>query len=253
MKKLIVTLAVGDEAETMADISVPLMQAYARRTGADFELLGVSALTESLSPFYEKMQIHDRLDAYDVVLFLDADILVTPWATDVFDVVPDGHFAAVSVEEVFQGTAHQKQLLNDILGDIDWRTPYFNSGVFLARREHQSLFNTTDGLIERWIEGVRAGGHKALNDQNVLNYRLNASAMDIFYLDNAFNFTRVWKQFDRRFDRHFIHYAGFRGDRVERMRRDARIMQGAMAPLYRSCPLWVKVSDKVWEMGASGG
>lgn len=248
MKRVITTLVIGEEASQMSEISLPLMRKYADFTKSDLVILGETELSKKLNPFYEKMQIHNLLEEYDQVQFIDIDILITPDAKNIFDQVSWNEFAAVSVQDVFSAIDTQKQLLAKLLGPIDWTKQYFNSGVFIASKKHRHLFNIDDGLIEKWISGIKELNVKALNDQNILNYRVNQSNTPITYLNNEFNFTRAWNSFNCRFTKSCIHYAGFRGDRVNRMSRDRDILTSKLYDLYRNHSGFVTIADKMWDI-----
>lgn len=53
-KSLIATLVIGDEIEALANYTVPTMEAYAKKVGAEFKILRATEITERLSPYYEK-------------------------------------------------------------------------------------------------------------------------------------------------------------------------------------------------------
>lgn len=248
MKRVVATLSVGDEAEAMGEISIPLMKLYAKKFGADFIVMGKTDISEKLNPFYEKMRIAGLLESYDEVLFLDIDILVTPWAENIFELVPNDEIGVVSVEDIFGQVEKQKDMLNNFLGILEWKLPYFNSGVFVVKKNHIPLLNIDDKLIEQWIDGLRVSGiEKSLNDQNILNYRANMHSIKVCYLDKSFNFTKAWRTFSKRFNKNFIHYAGIRGKRTLMMKRDAKILHSNVSVLYKKSPIFVRVADKIWD------
>ncbi len=214
--------------ESLATYTVPLMEAYASRVGADFKKLGKSKVTEELSPYYEKTQIFDLLNLYERVLFIDCDILITPDAENLFDYSTNDSVAAISVEDVYPGAQKEKSVLSQLLGEVDWVQPYFNSGVVLFTSTHKNLLNRTDGLIEKWIKGKELQNIKGLNDQSVFNYRVNKYSIPINYLDPAFNFTKAQGHFEERFGKHFIHYAGMKGNRHFRVRLDRKIIDNRL-------------------------
>ncbi len=92
-KRAIVTLCIGDNAEKFGKYSHQAMKLYATRINADFIKLDEPKINfksaKKFNPIlFEKYQVHDILAIYDRVLFLDTDILVTPHAPDIFNIVP---------------------------------------------------------------------------------------------------------------------------------------------------------------------
>ena len=246
MNKAVVTLMVGGEANEMGRVSISLMKEYARKCDAEFVLLTQSDISQKTSPYYEKMQIGSLLNEYDMILYIDIDILVSPRAANLFECVPFGYLGVVSVAEIYHHHVKQQELLDMILGKIKWRLPYFNSGVMVACRNHATLFNIDDTLIEQWIDGKNKNNITALNDQNIFNYRANIQDLDLYLLENTFNFTRAWGCFNERFNKDLIHYAGFRGNRVKRMKWDAKILNSRMVYLFQHYPILVKYIDRLW-------
>ena len=245
-KYLITTLVIGEEIEKLAELTVPRMQRYAERVDADFIIMGKSDISDRLSPYYEKTQIYSYLDQYEQVLFIDTDILITPDAPDLFEICPKDMVSAVSVDAVYKAVEEEKLLLKELLGVIDWQLPYFNSGVVMFTRQHKQLLNTTDGLIERWIQGKEQNGRNGLNDQSIFNYRANQLNIPVHYIDYSFNFTKARRCFEKRFTMNFIHYAGMKGQRYSRMKIDNWVLNSRFTLwCFKTNALLVKVFDKI--------
>jgi len=84
VKKTIYTLNVGDYAPEICALTYPLMQAYARKIGADFQVIRERKFPEWPLD-YEKLQIHDLAEEHgnDWSIYIDSDALVNP---EMFDV-----------------------------------------------------------------------------------------------------------------------------------------------------------------------
>lgn len=243
----IVTMTIGDEAESIGHYSLPTMRAYAKRCNADFILLEQSSLGREFNAFYEKCQVAKLLEHYERVLYLDADILVLPDSPDVFAMVPADRFGAVSVDSVFRHLERSKRLTQQVLGTIDWNQPYFNAGVMLVSRAQQALVAVESEIIDRWHRGVLALGEGSFHDQDLYNYRLNALGLPLFDMGRAFNFTRAWGDFHQRFAQSFVHYAGLKGVRNSLMRRDAGVIgSDRLRRLYAANPWLVWLRDRVY-------
>lgn len=100
MRDLVLTGYTGDEHGRMAELTVPLMERYARRHGASF---GVADLREEdgvTPPSWVKVKaIGEQLSQYDRVLWLDADVVVVQSGENIFDALPPGGEAVQAVVE----------------------------------------------------------------------------------------------------------------------------------------------------------
>lgn len=83
MKKTVYTLSVNNYDPEITSISFPLMQAWAKKIGADFHIITERKFPDA-PPNYEKLQIYELAKEHknDWNIFLDADCLVHP---DFFD------------------------------------------------------------------------------------------------------------------------------------------------------------------------
>ncbi len=84
VKKTIYTLNIGNYAPAVCEITYPLINAYARKIGADFKIITERKFPE-WAVVYEKLQIHElaQRDQNDWSIYIDSDALVHP---DMFDV-----------------------------------------------------------------------------------------------------------------------------------------------------------------------
>jgi lipopolysaccharide biosynthesis glycosyltransferase len=250
--RAVVTASVGQAFSEMGRITQPLMKGYANRCSADFVVISepLMATRNGLPARYEKFQLFDLLNRYERVLFLDNDILVTPDAPDVFELVAPDRFAASS-ELGFSRVALDLELTQKVLGELDWREPYFNTGVMVASKRHRELFDPSRAELHQWnaFSGSDSRYHPAGEDQAFLNYLVNALNVPFLDLGFRFNHTRVRTDTHRRFHSHFIHYAGpsgFRyGTRLEQMRKDAHLLNNPLSlSLARTFPRLRWVLDR---------
>jgi hypothetical protein len=196
MSRAIATLCLGEKYIELSRLTHPMMLDYAVRCRADFITFLDNRFLPG-KPFYEKYRINDLLETYESVLFLDTDIVVTPHAPDIFDIVPPEAFGAYFVSE---HTDHHDQAILDIqrdLGDIGWRHTYFNSGVMLARRVHRVLFDPALGTH-----------HGPYPEQTQLNYNVHKLGVPTFDVTYKFNHTTAVKKSHERLSSYFIHYPG---------------------------------------------
>lgn len=242
---LITTLVIGEEIEALSAYTLPTMEDYALRVGADFKVMGKTGISETLSPYYEKNQIFDFFDEYEKVLYIDSDILVSPDAPDLFSLHDGDRVMAIEVENVYKAATNEKNALNNTLGEVEWTAKYFNSGVVLFTEKYKSLLNTTDGLIDKWIDAKKNGQVSGLNDQSIFNYRVNQQSIPMQYVDHSFNYTKAWGSFNKRFSKYFIHYAGLKGRRLKMIKRDSALLKStATRKLLSKSPALVSILDK---------
>lgn len=87
--KTVWTVAVDNYFPQLCEITLPNIEAYAKRIGADFRVITERRHPE-FPPTYEKLQVHD-LDAGGWNILIDADMLISSTFWDVTEVVPPTH------------------------------------------------------------------------------------------------------------------------------------------------------------------
>ena len=82
MKKVIYSLSINGYAPEITEVTFPLMQKYAHKIGADFEVIRTRKWPD-LPPVYEKMQLYELSKHNDWTIYIDADTLVRPDFPDI--------------------------------------------------------------------------------------------------------------------------------------------------------------------------
>lgn len=250
--KALVTLAVGDLYTKMGSITHPLMRAYAERCGVDFIVIGERKVNEKygLDERYEKFQLYDLIDDYDQIVFIDTDILISPMAPSLFDLVPLERFAAAS-EASFSKADRDVELTQKILGDVQWRNTYFNSGVMVLGKIHKNVFDPARPELKLWSTGeFRKKEVNLLNDQPYLNHRLNDLRIELLDLGYRYNHTRVITETHTRFKSYMIHYAGPSGHRygtrLEQLEKDYNVLTNStFLKLSTEYPFYRWLMDRI--------
>lgn len=226
-RRVILSMAVGDYWREVAAISLPLLERYASRVGADVRR--ATALPFEFPPWspttacclYRLDLMRQAFLDYDRVLWLDADVLVRPDSPDLFALVPPTHWAgydelpaawAIGWEaHVHSVHRHMVEVCReDGLEIPDSGGRYFNGGVQLASRAHRHLY----------APAVNPSDH-AWGEQSRVNVRLFLARVPVYHLPAAFNAmpwasTRAWWP-----NAWMIHYAGvLPGERLAMMRQD---------------------------------
>lgn len=212
MKKAIFTLAIGDNP--MYRAAVESFQRYADKVGADLitseklhYTINVHRPKFVSSPAWsEKLYISELLKEYDRVLYLDADIIVTPWAKDIFLEYPELDTVYMFNEGRHRDRGAQAEQINPILGTVEWPKEdglivYYNSGMFLVSKE-TGLFDHAK------VEELQAVCNEVkFYDQTYINYLIRRDNIKSVGVDASFNRMQLlghenYQQAD------FIHYSG---------------------------------------------
>lgn len=144
LKRAVVTIAAGAEAEALHAISGPLMAAYADRIGADFRVLDWPG--HPLWPMSSKYAIPRALDdhLYERIVYLDADVLVPPGAVDLLKLCEPDEFGAfdelpfIRRQPQFHQEASAQQYRDAMkFPRVETLPFYFNCGVMVASRQHR--------------------------------------------------------------------------------------------------------------------
>jgi lipopolysaccharide biosynthesis glycosyltransferase len=204
LKYGVVVAAFGSNYESIATVTHPLIESYAKRISADFIRLKERKFPNS-PVGYEKLQMGELLDAYDRLIWLDTDILIRKDTPSLFDVVPVGTFGAFD-EWPYNEEWKQRHIsqLNAACVDFGLKpvSPkiYFNSGVMVFDKTHREMFQSPNGpLLDRFQE------------QSLLNIRL--FLLGFKFQDITLKFNHIYKlnrNIDKynRFDQYIIHYVG---------------------------------------------
>jgi lipopolysaccharide biosynthesis glycosyltransferase len=171
---------------------------------------------------FEKNQIYELFGKYDRILRVDSDVLITPICPNMFDIVPREKVGAV-YEDVGSRKENRRKRIREVkeaLGDVDWESGYFNSGVLVVSNEHKELFRITERDIQT-IKDLKIIWSK---EQTFLNYRVRMYGFEVHALDFRFNHTRIfsekWNRKANRLKSFIIHYAGPQNVKLRMIRRD---------------------------------
>jgi lipopolysaccharide biosynthesis glycosyltransferase len=231
MKKAIVTLSIGEGAGGFSQYSHPVFRQYAEKVGADFICIDTPKIKPATCPrsinplLFEKYQLFDVLGNYDRALYVDSDILITPHAPNIFDLVPPEKVAGVFEDFGMDAEDRRARIraVQETLGDLGWTSGYMNSGVFVVSRPHREAFRL-------YLQYTPV---ECKYEQTSTNWYLRKVAGDILGLDYRWNFMGISRVFyGPNYHRaYFIHYAG--GGifpwipRIEQIRADYEYFYGS--------------------------
>ncbi len=233
--------------------SRPLMQRYCDRFGLDYvEIRDTAFSFKGVDPDYnylnfEKFQAFDALSRYERILRLDTDVLISPAAPNIFDQVPESCMGVVYEDcgnKAEKRHADMEEVAREFQGSPWNRHRYFNSGVMVVSRRHRDVFRLTP-QDRRAIESGRLGRPK---EQNLCNWKVREAGCPIHELDYRFNHMRMfserWNGAPHRLGSYFVHYAGARGRKDRRMRRDYFRLLAAWDRGASPLPWWRRLEQR---------
>lgn len=216
-KRLVVTSCMTEVGHRYGEVTIPLMQAYARKCGADFH---VNYIPHPAYAYlgYQKWEYLYLLKAYDRVLHIDIDMIVRSNTPNLFDIVPPGSFGAVN-ELPFQDLAVENPPVDR---NKDVNVPalrfYVNVGLYLFDYASASVFFT---ICPR-------DPHPFFREQSEINEKLHDVGQAVALLPHEFNYMKIMENAGlNKDDAYIVHYAGSYGglttDQViEQMKKDIR-------------------------------
>ncbi|QYJ93690.1 glycosyltransferase [Shewanella spartinae] len=226
MKKAIFTLAIGDNP--MYRAALKSFERYAEKVGADLVVsdrlhykIHIENPKYSASPAWpEKLYTAELLKQYDRVLYLDADIMVTPWARDIFEEYQDLETVYMFDEGPYTDRTIPVGEINAAFDAVenwpqtDGHYSYYNFGMFLISKECPLFELATLEGMQQVCNTVK------FYDQTYVNYVIQKNKIKNQGVDAAFNRMDLLGNEDYR-KADFIHYAG-RGYRIKCPSREIR-------------------------------
>lgn len=225
MKNAVVTVAVGKALEWL-EISEPTMRAYAEKVGAEFVKL--TGVTCPPYPQGEKWQLYDQFDTFDRILFVDADIVIRPGATDLFELVPEDRVGIYDDLPDMPGGyawyfAETEQVQRD-QGASGQALPYcLNSGLVMSSRMHREIWRQPNFFRPTHCY-----------EQHVINCRIRDAGFKLHRLSREIH----WQWWSDKEGRHkaaaqFVHFSGMK-DHGERIRLMREAVFHPASPVVRS-------------------
>lgn len=200
MKKenLILTISIGDYYKELSKHTLPSIKKYADKIGADF--LNISEFNPAyITQKWNKFYIHELLNKYKRILYLDIDLIIREDAPSLFDIVPEdklGMFNEGRYSSRFDYLEQASEYYNEPIKK--WDGKFYNSGVMVISRRHKSIFALPKGID--FVE----------TDQPYINLRIQNDKVAMFDIDFKFNRMDILDKFIgiSRLDSYIVHYAG---------------------------------------------
>lgn len=194
--RLVITVATGQDYKRLLQLTSPLMKAYAARCQADF--LQLTNQTHEMWQ-HEKFRVHQFVDQYEQILFLDCDCLVTNTCPDLFKLYPTGlalhddrphlleeSWAQTEYNQVMASQGLQNQPLEHV----------WNTGVVLSDRKSGSAWQPPGAVLPQ----------SHCSEQWLITYQ--AKLLGVAGLPREFNCQWWFKDFDEKSKHaHIVHFA----------------------------------------------
>jgi lipopolysaccharide biosynthesis glycosyltransferase len=207
-KRLIVTIMFGKDPSFY--FAKKTFKDYSKKVNADFlclqnptHIFGAHGKNKiSLDALFQKISLGDLSCHYQRVLYVDADILITPNAKDIFNLYPDNSKIYMFNEGLNSNRAEELNLISIRLGRKIKDKNYFNAGVILLPHKTDFLSAIKIHDLEFFLK------NSGWFDQTYVNYKSRIKNLEVINLDREFNYMAHKDDKDRRFLMSFIHYAG---------------------------------------------
>ena len=208
------------------EYTLPTIERYAKKVGADFIVLDKKRV-DFYNYYFERFYFAELLNIYDRVLYLDADIMVTPNAENIFEKYPDENRLYAYHENDYNEIMDRDSFVEGVMdkemkwNKINGKYQYFNAGVMLVSSKHKQALSFNTEIEQRFL-------NKPLCLQTYLNYLVVKNKIPFGNLDYSFNRMFLGKKDEQceRLKADFIHYAGHDtfsdGNKIETIKHDYR-------------------------------
>jgi hypothetical protein len=227
--------------DKIAEVTHPIIKAYADKIGADFVVINEQRISKNFF-HYEKFQIFDLFRNYHRIIYMDTDILIRDDCPSLFEIVPENKIGLFN-EGRFTDTV---SIMQDACSKYGislpkWDRQYYNTGVMVLSRIHRSVFKKPDMEADKFRSGNSFVYHF---EQPYINLRVISGKHAVEEIDHSFNRMSLMDTLsgENRLSSHIVHYASASGveDRLAIIKEDLKSWR-ASSPEYKY-PINVHVS-----------
>jgi hypothetical protein len=209
MKCAIVTLCIGEESLSIAEITHPTIKAYANKLGVDFVLVDTEP-SPSISPHWAKFKLYDLLNKYDRIIYFDTDLVVRDDCPNLFEIVPYNQIGAFN-EAKFMPREYSlietARFYNVDWENLHWNGKYYNTGVLVFSKCHRHLFKKPDAEFPNYFEQSYLN-LKIAQEENTRTVEDKSLMFDLSYRYNRM--TCLDFSGEERHASYIVHYAGYK-------------------------------------------
>lgn len=211
MRRRIVVTGGGDQHAEMATRTVPTLEAYAKRIGADFRRLHDSELARpDIHRWWIKTKMRELFGAYDDVAWIDIDCVVAPRCPDLFEFA-GGSLAWFPESDLLDRCDWFREYCRIMVGEVPagWDGRYYNGGVIVIPGEFADVVRLPDDPeLEKAEAMIRTHPKTFWSDQNWFNLQAARFGLKPKALPLRLNYMPFEELWDRRLGADIIHYAG---------------------------------------------
>jgi len=197
---LVLTISIGDYYNELSKLTLPSIKKYAKKINADF--LNINEHDPNyITQKWNKFHIHELLNKYKRILYLDIDLIVREDTPNLFDIVPEkqlGMFNEGRFAPRFEYIEQASEYYKEPIKVKTWNGKFYNSGIMVISRIHKQMFKLPRGFD--FVE----------TDQPYLNLRIINDKVEMCDIDFKFNRMDILDKFIgiSRLDSYIVHYAG---------------------------------------------
>lgn len=202
----LVTMCIGEAYESLAQLTMPTLRAYANKIGIDFVIIDEKRISTTYT-MYEKYQIYDLLEIYDRIIYMDLDIIVRLDCPNLFDIVPyamiglfnEGNFLDSSTVIAEASKIHE-------IPYPEWNNQSYNAGLIVISKYNKELVTKPENEVKMY-------GPYPHYDQPHLTLKILSEGYQVCELDYRFNRMRVMEWFIKEtpLASFIVHFAGLAG------------------------------------------
>ena len=196
-KRLIYTLAIGNEFEKCFKLAHTTFEAYAKKVNADLIIQTESEGHAHI--WFEKFSMKKYFDKYDRILYIDSDVLIHPNSPNIFEEVAVEDLALFNEGRFVDRKDILFNYFKIVKFDGKWNEKYFNAGIMLIPKQYKYIFDTPLGEFVR-----------GYCDQDHINYMICKHKIKVHELRYQWNRMSLIDSVigEHRLSSFFIHYAG---------------------------------------------
>jgi len=197
-ENLVFTISIGNYYKKISTSTLPFLKKYAEKIDADF-LNITEHNNEYITQKWNKFYIHELLNKYKRILYLDIDMIIREDCPNLFDIVPSnrlGMFNEGSYSKRYEFYEQACEYYGEPMKK--WAGKFYNSGVMVISRIHKQIFALPKGID--FVE----------TDQPYINMRIINDKVEMFDLHYDFNRMDILDSVCgiSRLNSYIVHYAG---------------------------------------------
>jgi len=185
-------------------------RAYAKKVNADFlciteyknDFKYIAAKNFFEKAILEKLNLGKFLKDYERVLYVDADILITPKANNIFSKYKDPNKVYMFNEGLISNRKKELDLIGNHLRRQIKDNDYYNAGVILFSKKSSFLNEIKKNDLIYFFE------RSNFFEQSYMNYLYRRDSLDFSSINKSFNRMASDEDNSKRLFADFIHYAG---------------------------------------------